>query len=199
MDATTAIDLAKNNSQKGFTFLYNKYYNVIYRNILYIVKQREIAEDLTSETFLKAFKNIEKFEKDISFEMWLRTIGNNHSIDYIRKKKREDALFAESDEEEEINYSDKSTPEFAMIDKEEVKLLSTAISKMRGREQLALKLRIYNEMSYKEISEKLGCSIGAVKSYIHKAKAKLSQVKTQQNKKSNEEKSILFSGNKIIG
>lgn len=194
----SAIELAKNNSQKGFTFLYNQYYNIIYRNILYIVKQKEIAEDLTSETFLKAFKHISKFEKDISFEMWLRTIGNNHSIDWLRKKKRENEIFTDVDEGYEPAHTDNDTPEISMIGKEEAKLLSNAISQMTGKEKRAIELRVYENMSYKEISDELDCSVGSTKSLIHKAKKRLLKKPTKKEK-NDKKKSILLIDNRIIG
>jgi len=61
MTPKEAIELAKTGSQKAFTLLYNTYYRVVYFNVYNIVKNKDVADDLTSETFLKAFKNINKF------------------------------------------------------------------------------------------------------------------------------------------
>ena len=79
-----AIELAKNGNNRAIAYLYNKYYKVVYNTLLYIVKDKNIAADLTSEVFIKAFNSLDKFYINISFEMWLKTIANNKGIDFIR-------------------------------------------------------------------------------------------------------------------
>lgn len=200
MDEKKAIEMAKEGSERAFNFLYNKQFQTVYGHIYYIVKNKEVAEDLTSETFVKAFTNIHKFERDISFSMWIRMIGNNHTIDYIRKTKKENEIFLEKENLDESDYSDGQNPLLDIVNKEEMAILSNAMSKITGKEKRALELRINQNMSYREIAENLDCSIGAIKSYLHKAQKKVKSYSINQKKeKNNEKKSILLNDNRIVG
>ena len=77
------IKQAKEGKQIAFTKLYEKYKQTIYITIYRIVNNRDVADDLTSITFVKAFSKISSYVNNISFEMWLKTIAINSSIDYI--------------------------------------------------------------------------------------------------------------------
>jgi len=174
MNTKEAIELAKVGSEKAFTYLYNTYHKVIYSNIYYIVKNKDVADDLLSETFLKAFKNIDKFTKDISFEMWLKTIANNHSIDFIRSiNKEQNNVYVDDDLLKEFIYTDNSNPEKELIKKEEYGRFERGLVSLSKKQEEVLRCRYNDNMSYKEIAEKLNLSIGTIKHYIHRYKNKL--------------------------
>lgn len=194
----TTIDLAKAGSQKAFNQLYKEYYDLVHRNVYNIVKNNDVADDITSETFVKAFMNIEKYVNNISFSMWLKTIANNNSIDFIRNSvKRKNDVYVDDSELTEIPYSDYSNPEKNLIAKEVSEKIESELNKLDNRGGEALKLRLVDELSYKEIAEKLDLNIGTIKHYIFKCKKKLKTKLTNTNKQKNEKKSILFNGNKI--
>lgn len=199
MNAKEAIELAKAGSQKAFTMLYNTHYRAVYCNVYNIVKNKDVADDLTSETFLKAFKSIDKFTKDISFEMWLKTIANHHSIDFIRSgKKSQGDLYIDDELEQEFVHTDYSNPEKEMIKKEESEMLAKTISKMGSRQKEIIQMRFTEELTYQEIADRLGLSIGTIKHYLHRYKEKIISNINQKSKK-NEDKSIVFSGNGFLG
>ena len=83
------VEQARNNEERAFTTLYNKYYTTVWFTVYNIVKNRDVTEDLISIVFTKAFKKLDLYTEHISFEMWLKTIAVNSSIDYIRKMKNE--------------------------------------------------------------------------------------------------------------
>ena len=199
MTSKEAIELAKAGSQKAFTMLYNTHYRTVYCNVYNIVKNKDVADDLTSETFLKAFKSIDKFTKDISFEMWLKTIANHHSIDFIRSgKKSQGDLYIDDELEQEFVHTDYSNPEKEMIKKEESEMLAKTISKMGSRQKEIIQMRFTEELTYQEIADRLGLSIGTIKHYLHRYKEKIISNINQKSKK-NEDKSIVFSGNGFLG
>lgn len=199
MTSKEAIELAKAGSQKAFTMLYNAHYRAVYCNVYNIVKNKDVADDLTSETFLKAFKSIDKFTKDISFEMWLKTIANHHSIDFIRSgKKSQGDLYIDDELEQEFVHTDYSNPEKEMIKKEESEMLAKTISKMGSRQKEIIQMRFTEELTYQEIADRLGLSIGTIKHYLHRYKEKIISNINQKSKK-NEDKSIVFSGNGFLG
>ena len=174
MNPKEAIELAKVGSDKAFTYLYNTYHNSIYSNIYNIVKNKDVADDLLSETFLKAFKNINTFTKDISFEMWLKTIANHHSIDFIRSgKKSQNNIYIDDDQLSEFIYSDYTNPEKELIKKEEYTVFEKALKTISPRPRSVLIYRYKDGLSYQEIADKLQLNIGTIKHYIHRYKAKL--------------------------
>jgi len=169
MNANEAIEAAKGGSQKAFTFLYDTYHGVIYNNIYRIVKNKDVADDLLSETFLKAFKNIDKFTKNISFEMWLKTIANHHSIDFIRSmNKRRNDVYIDDELLSEFIYTDNSNPEKDMIKKEEYGLFENALKGLSDRSKQVLTLRYQKGLKYQEIADKLKLDLGTIKHYIHR-------------------------------
>jgi RNA polymerase sigma factor (sigma-70 family) len=193
MTPKDAIELAKTGSQKAFTLLYNTHYKAVYNSVFNIVKNRDVADDLTSETFLKAFKNIEKFTRDISFEMWLKTIANHHSIDFIRSGKRsQNNLYIDDEDSSEFIHTDNSNPEKDLIKKEEDINLEKALSRLSSRAREVLTYRFRDELTYQEIADKLGLSIGTIKHYIHRYKSKIIKFINQKVTENETNKSIVF-------
>lgn len=109
--------------------------------------------------------------------MWLKTIANNTSIDFIRKTKRYtiDSM-DNNDSTLKLSYTDNITPEDKIIYEEESKILRSAIDKLPYLYGSLIKMRIYNGFSYKEIARHANISIGCVKSYLYKAKKLLIKI-----------------------
>lgn len=168
------INEAKGGSQRAFTLLYERYKKSIYNSIYSITKNKDVSDDILSETFTKAFLKIEKYQKDLSFELWLKTIANHNAIDFIRggKKQRHNA---EQNEEltADIILSDYSNPEKDMIKKESIKALEKDINALSSRAREVLTLRYVKGYSYQQIADELGISIGTVKAYISKSTHKI--------------------------
>jgi RNA polymerase sigma factor (sigma-70 family) len=73
---------------KGFLTYYNQFFEKVYRYIFFRVgRNRELAEDMTSEVFLKAMENFETFDQEKNFGVWVYRIAHNHLVDYFRKAK----------------------------------------------------------------------------------------------------------------
>ena len=100
------IKQAKEGNQLAFTKLYEKYKQIIYVTIYRIVNNKDAADDLLSITFVKAFSKLDSYVTNISFEMWLKTIAINSSIDYIRRTKKESANYWIDDSDSCFQLSD---------------------------------------------------------------------------------------------
>lgn len=172
------IKQAKEGKQYAFTQLYNKYKQVIYSTIHKIVNNRDAADDLLSVTFIKAFSKISSYVNNISFEMWLKTIAINSSIDYIRRTKKENANYwlDDSTSTVQLRSSADYSPEDNYIFNETDERLSDAFSRLRYKYRHILELRTVQNLSYKQISEELGLSESQVKSRLNKAREKLKQL-----------------------
>src|SRR5690349_23802579 len=87
MEDFKLIDMAVDGDEKAYAKLLARYKRPVYHMILKMVRNVDDAEDLTIESFAKAFKSLSRFKKDFTFSTWLFRIATNNTIDYIRKKK----------------------------------------------------------------------------------------------------------------
>lgn len=168
------IEQAKLGKQDAFTELYDRHHKLI-RYIIYdVVKNDDVADDLLSVTFTKAFACINSYVNPISFEMWLKTIAVNTAIDYIRSTKNEKQNhYIDSDENYiQLDNNDLS-PEDTIIKEETVEQLKVALRKLRFKYRNILELRYFKGLSYEELAQELSVPIGTVKSDLNKAKKKL--------------------------
>lgn len=152
-----------------------KLYQMFYRNMTMVcmryAKDREEANDLVQEGFIKVFKNLTRYEFKGSFEGWMRRIFVNNAIDNIRRKKKDHLLLGE----------DEKIDSFAVFDldplekQEELdpKIVMEAIQKLTPAYKAVFSLYVIEDYSHKEIAEMLGISVGTSKSNLAKAKQNL--------------------------
>src|SRR5580698_9002115 len=88
-DYEFVVKAVEDGDQSAFAALLSRYRESIYHLILKMVKNLDDADDLTIETFGKAFSNLEKYSPNYAFSTWLYKIALNNCIDYIRKKRIE--------------------------------------------------------------------------------------------------------------
>jgi RNA polymerase sigma factor (sigma-70 family) len=168
--------------QKAFAELLEQYREPIYFLLVKMVSNREDAEDLTIETFAKAFRNLPNFRPDYAFSTWLFRIATNGGIDFLRKKKLK-TLSIESSKTgkdgEAIRLDVRSAdqnPEQEMITAEKAELLRSFVEKLKPRYRNLIELRYYKQLSYEEIAGETGLPLGTVKAQLFRARDLLSQV-----------------------
>lgn len=136
-------------------------YIFVYRN----VGSGEAAEDVTQEVFLKAWKNLKKFDIEKSFKPWIFRIAKNASIDYLRKKKT--IPFSRFENEAGQNVLAENLawhePDF-IAEFSDRRVLSIAMQNLSKEERDLINLRHVQGMDFKEISRVMGGSINTVKS-----------------------------------
>lgn len=169
------IEQAKKGSQKAFSELYYRYKSNIWYTILNVVKNTDVADDLTSIVFTKAYEKLSMYTQHISFNMWLKTIAVNASIDYIRRNKKEQLNNYVDEDENPIQLSAlERSPEEDLILKEKLDIVLQAIPTLKKKYRDLINARI-DGMSYKEIANKLAMNELAVKGDLNKARQKLKQ------------------------
>lgn len=165
-DEQNLVARAKRGESSAFGSLYDFYMPRIYRFVLVKVGQREEAEDITHQTFLKAWENIHTYNfRGHPFGSWLYRIARNTVIDYHRKSRPEvniDFLPPELLRSEE---SPKAAAELKM----EWEALLASMKKLKDIEQDVLIMRFIEDMPYREIGKIVGKSEGAVKVIQHRA------------------------------
>jgi RNA polymerase sigma-70 factor (ECF subfamily) len=178
MDLKEERDLvrkAKKDSE-AFSELYKKYYSQIFGYILKRVADLEIAQDVTSETFLKALKNLWQFRwQNVPFSSWLYRIASNEIVNYFRKQKGKKVSLEKITEP---ISTDNIEVEFIEVQEELKKhqdflRAQEKISKLDMRYQEVIVLRFFEKKQIKEISEILGKKEGTIKSLLHRGIKKL--------------------------
>lgn len=171
------------NDQKAYAELMKLYRDSIYFILMKIVKNSDDAEDLTLETFGKAFKYLDKYSPQYAFSTWLFRIAVNNSIDFIRHKNNSpqcvDNESLNMEQEQLIEHSQSEvtpTPEEHIMDKQRVEMLRCAVSQLPDKYRKVVELRYYEELSYEEIAERLNISLSNVKIQLLRAKNMLSQL-----------------------
>lgn len=134
-------------------------------------KDREEANDMVQEGFIKVFKNLKRYEFKGSFEGWMRRIFVNNAIDNIRRKKKDHILLGEDDKMDA--FSDKEMDPFEVEGELDPKLVMDAIQKLTPAYKAVFSLYVIEEYSHKEIAEMLNISVGTSKSNLAKAKQNL--------------------------
>lgn len=162
--------------QKAFADLLEQYREPIHFLLLKMVNNREDAEDLTIETFTKAFHALPNFRPDYAFSTWLFRIATNAGIDFIRKKRLkttsiDNTFTSESGNEVKISIrSGDMNPEQELITAEKAEMLRAFVDKLKPRYQQLIDLRYYKQLSYEEIAEQTGLPLGTVKAQLFRAR-----------------------------
>lgn len=146
------------------------------------VRNETEAEDITIETFAKAFDKISTYNEDYSFSTWLIAISKNIHIDKLRKKKSSiHSRTSDYNEEMAANIPDESpTPEDNLITQQNLAQLLKYIKQLKPQYQEVINLRYFQEMSYKEIAEKLNEPMNNVKVKLLRSKRLLSEIITEK-------------------
>ena len=151
--------------------IYREYYEIVYKYLLYLTKDKDISEDLAQETFVRMIKNIDKFEGKSKLSSWLCEIAKNLWRDYLRKNKRKIDL---TDVEKEKIQSDENI-ESEYIEREDENKLFEKINALDELTQKVIYLRIKGELSFKEIGNILGKTENWSRVTFYRGKQKLKE------------------------
>ena len=170
------ILLAKQGNESEFRELYENHYEMIYRLAYRYVKSQPDAEDILQETFIKAFKAIQKFDFNISsnFSAWIYQICVRCSYDYYRKrKKRKSDQTASLSEMYTEPEAQNSSPENMAISNQTLQHVKNAMDVLSPKQRIIFDLRHLQHNALKEIAERMQVSPSTVKKQLERAVAKL--------------------------
>jgi len=156
--------------EKGFRILIEIYQRRVYGVIRKMVIIHEDADDITQNTFIKAYNNISKFHGNSSLFTWLYRIATNESLNFLEKKKKRFFFPIEDHHEVMSSYID-SSPDISGTEIE--KKLHKAILNLPEKQRLVFNLKYFEDLSYEEMAAITETSIGALKASYHHAVKKL--------------------------
>tara|TARA_B100000780_G_scaffold277684_1_gene249006 strand:- start:11979 stop:12587 length:609 start_codon:yes stop_codon:yes gene_type:complete len=174
--------------QKAYAELMERYRDSIFHLCRKMVFNDDDADDLTIETFGKAFQRLDKYKPSFAFSTWLFKIASNHCIDFIRKK-RINALSLDrgitTEEGRNMQFTvkdDALDPMETLEKKQRVEKMRLVVSELKPRYRRLVELRYFEEYSYEEIAIELDLPLGTVKAQLYRARDILSSVMESSKK-----------------
>lgn len=173
------IARVKQGDVKAFEMLVVKYQRRVERLVARMVRDVDIVQDITQETFIRAYRAIPQFRGESAFYTWLYRIAVNTAKKALLELKR-DPLVTESarlsrDEDDETSrleneLSDGETPDAVLASKQVAQAVNLAVADLSDDLRQAITLREIEGLSYEEIAEMMNCPIGTVRSRIFRAR-----------------------------
>jgi RNA polymerase sigma-70 factor (ECF subfamily) len=176
------VALAQQGRELAFRELIRRYERPVFSLIFRMVRDRETAEDLAQETFIKVLNHIDRYRPEFKLSSWLFKIANNVAIDHIRKRQLDTVSMdgsphaATAAEVEATSFDVSVRQESALEELESRELgsaIEQAIAKLRPEYRSCIMLRHVEGRSYEEIAATLDLPLGTVKTYIHRARHEL--------------------------
>lgn len=151
--------------EEALRFLIERYTNKIFTFVCRYVKDEDIAEDVVQDVFIKMWKNLESFDQEKNFKVWLYSIAKNTALDFLKKKKL--VSFSTMAEDEIFDVKDLNPlPNEVLRQADESKILMAALKKLPSLYREILLLYYKDEFNFREIAEVTGKPLNTVKS-IH--------------------------------
>ena len=172
------IGLALEQNQAAFIVLYTRYNAGVKAHISRYVSQKEDIEDISLESFQKAFSQIATYNPDYKFSTWLYRIARNTAFDHLNRHDREKnympttSINEDTAELKELPAT-MHNPEEDIITQQEYDKWLTNIEKLKDDYRIVAKMNLIDNFGYKEIADALDMPINTVKTKIRRAKAQL--------------------------
>lgn len=163
------LERCSSGDNSGYSLLYHRYSKAVLNSIYRIVNDREDAEDILQEVFLKAFSEIKSLKNVESFGGWIKRIAINQSLNYLRKNK---IYFTEIEDDKILDIEDDEL-EAKLAMESRVKELQNIIAEFPLQTRTIVNLYLFEEMPQEEIAKILNIPHGTVRSYYHRAKKKI--------------------------
>jgi RNA polymerase sigma-70 factor (ECF subfamily) len=177
---SVAVARAKQGDDDAYRVLVDRHSRSVFRLAYRMTGNEQDSEDVVQETFLRAYKQLHRYEARSSFSTWLYRIASNYSLDLVRKKKRHGEIgLQENATEEEMGdvvhavASDDPGPDRLLFSGAVQQQVSQTLSELSAQERTAFVLRHFEGQSIEEISGALGLSNNAAKHSIFRAVQKL--------------------------
>jgi len=174
--------LAQQGRDAAFRELLRRYERPVFSLVFRMVRDRDTAEDLAQESFIKVLNNIDRYRPEFKFSSWLFKIANNVAIDHLRKRtvdtvSLEGSRYATTTAEAESSAIPVASKDQSALEEMESKELGGAIEKavasLRPEYRACILLRHVEDRSYEEIAATLDLPLGTVKTYIPRPRHEL--------------------------
>ena len=175
IDENILIDSIKNGDTNAYAKLVDRYKDLVYTLAIRMLKNREEAEEIAQDTFIKVFKSLDKFKGDSKFSTWIYRVAYNTCLDAIKKNKKHQNDVAI----DEYTFNKLDTIDNALeniIKEERSVLIKNCINKLPEESSVILTLFYFEELSLEEISKVINIEANTVKVKLFRARKKLAVI-----------------------
>ncbi|MFF2886089.1 MULTISPECIES: RNA polymerase sigma factor SigW [unclassified Paenibacillus] len=167
--------LALKGDQQAFAELVDLYQDKLYHMAYRMLNNRQEAEDVVQDTFLRVYKNLERFDETLKFSTWIYRIATNLCIDRLRKRKPTYSLDAESQEYDGLDGysmipSDNRTPESELILSDTQRIIHQAMESLPPKYKSVMMLRYIQDLSLQEVGDILDMPVTTIKTRVHRGR-----------------------------
>lgn len=181
----TWILQAQQGNDEAFTRLVEQYQTPVFNLCYRMLSEPESAEDAAQESFLRAYQNISRYDRQRPFGTWLLSIAAHHCIDRLRRQHflvfSLDAEREDDDRPTELPDHQAVDPEEETIRRQEQERIQAALRGLNATDRAAIVLRYWYDFSEVEIAESLNLTVSAVKSRLHRARKAIARLLTAQS------------------
>ena len=170
---------AKKGDYRAFDLLVLKYQSRVIATAFKYVKERQLAEDIAQEAFIKSYKSIDSFREESSFYTWVYRITVNTAKNYLVSSKRRDEVVISDLSQDDSFYPEKldvDSPQEILKASELRDLIFETLSSLGEETRTALSLREFDGLSYEQIAEIVQCPVGTVRSRIFRGREMIEEV-----------------------
>ena len=168
---------AKSGDEGAFSELMRRHYRGVLNYIYRFTNNRENSEDLAQEVFLRVYRSVRRWEPEAKFSTWLYKIATNVCITEVKNRGKGQNVSLDEIEENTGDLGDPKAEETDNLTfrREIGTAIFEALKSLPERERVAIILCKYEGLPYEEVAEVIGCTVGAVKAYVHRGRMKLIQ------------------------
>lgn len=175
------VSLSKGGDTRAFGELVSRYQKTVYRIILRMVRTPDDADDLTQDTFVRAYRGLKTFKEEFDFHPWLYRIGVNQAINFLNKRKRQAAVDLDDVPETDIKQGPEPESPFQAASRTElVNRLEDALGQLPEEQRTVFLLRVQEGLSYEEIAQAMDTPKGTVMSRLARARMALRRILKHQ-------------------
>lgn len=169
------INLIIDGDTNAFTVLVNRYKDLVYTLTLRMMKNREEAEEVAQDTFIKAYKSLSKFKGDSKFSTWIYKIAYHTSLDRLKKNRKHfNDVPIDEFTEHQIKTIDNAL--FKLEKEEQSKAIQNCIALLPSEDSFLLTLYYFDDMTLDEIAKTVNLKTNNIKVKIHRSRKKLATV-----------------------
>ncbi len=170
------MERCRNGDMAAFELIVLRHKDMLFNFIYHFLADYHRAQDIAQETFLRVLNNSGKYKSRDRFKTWLYSIAANLCKNELRDRKRHKTLSLEDSALEIENNHIYLSPDESYEREEITNLVKVAIKSLPDDQRLAIVMREYQDFNYEEIASVLKCSVGAVKSKIHRARQSIKKM-----------------------
>ena len=168
------VEQTLSGDQYAFEHLVNEYKDYVFQLILGILKNTEDAEEVTMDTFVKAFEKLNSFQFDAKSSTWIYTIAYRHALMFLRKKRM---LLSDLKDGSAFSYEQSMDP---LIHEDQEKMIEWALDRLGEEDRVLITLYYLEELSLKEIEEITNIKAATAKVRIHRSRKKIAEILNTQ-------------------